>query len=39
MNRGKFASLIMLIAFMAEIASGSALSAQGNKSLVKKNSK
>ena len=35
MNKCKFASLIMLSAFMAGIASSSAVSAQGEKSLVK----
>ena len=35
MNKCKFASLIMLSAFMAGIASSSAVSAQGDKSLVK----
>ena len=34
-NKGKFASLIMLSAFAAGIASSSAVSAQGDKSLVK----
>ena len=35
MNKGKFASLIMLSAFVAGVASGSAVSAQGDKSLAK----
>ena len=33
MNKGKFASLIMLSAFSAGVASSSAVSAQGDSSL------